>query len=366
MTDKDEAIIKNWLEECRTDSTRELYRHNIKLFLSWYGKPLTTFLALEPMQLRHECLKFQNQAQTIKKRTKQGQTLEAPLSKNSIISVLTALGSLCRQQGKPLDLRGKRFKTEIDLTSHTFTNGDLGKMFDVANTEEKAVLSTMASLGWEVGSVIALKRDFIEKHIAQAESEGKSYVFFMGQRGKTGALRLGVLNPLAIKWLRNLLKQTEGPRLFPSYTTKEGVNMLLKRLAVSANISIAGRVHTHLIRKWVMSGLSRAGFNMYQIHYLMGKQIPIADGTYLQTLRQEIEDKYPAAYEHGLNIKPETVVQVIDKGMVAKVAALEKENAELKEKLEGDQSDLRSRMEATEKALLEMQRMIREASAKKE
>jgi hypothetical protein len=342
MESKDEVIVKNWLDECRTEATRKLYLHNIKLFLEWYGKPLSVFLALEPMELRHECLKFQNQAQTIKKRTKKGQPTDEQLSRNSIVSVLTALGSLCRARGKTLDLRGKRFKTEIDLTSHTFTNGDLGKMFDVANVEGKALLATMASLGWEVGSVIALSRDFIEKHIAQADAEGKQYAYFMNQRQKTGALRLAVLNPLAIKWLKNWLAQNTNTRLFPDYTTKEGVNLLLKRLAKTANLAIAGRVHSHLIRKWVMSGLSRAGMNLYQIHFLIGKQIPISDSTYLQTLREEIETKYPLAYEHGLNIQPEKVVQVIDQKMTARLVTLEKENEDLKTKMQerGDLKEL--------------------------
>jgi hypothetical protein len=51
-----------------------------------------------------------------------------------------------------------------------------------------------------------------------------------------------------------------------------------------------------------MSGLSRSGFNEFQIKYLVGKPIPMQDMTYLQTLQQEIEERYPKAYEHFLNI----------------------------------------------------------------
>lgn len=60
-----------------------------------------------------------------------------------------------------------------------------------------------------------------------------------------------------------------------------------------------------------MSGLSRAGLNEFQIKYLMGKAIPLADLTYLQTLQQEIEEKYPGAYEHTLNLKTEVPVRVV-------------------------------------------------------
>lgn len=60
-----------------------------------------------------------------------------------------------------------------------------------------------------------------------------------------------------------------------------------------------------------MSGLSRAGFNEFQIKYLMGKAIPLADLTYLQTLQQEIEERYPAAYERYLNVKSEASVKAV-------------------------------------------------------
>lgn len=106
------------------------------------------------------------------------------------------------------------------------------------------------------------------------------------------------------------MQQSSGDRLF-RYTTKEGVNALIQRLAREAQITKTGRIHTHLIRKWVMSGLSRAGFNEFQIKYLLGKAIPLSDMTYLQTLQQEIETKYPKAYEY-VNIKPARIVTVVD------------------------------------------------------
>ena len=53
-----------------------------------------------------------------------------------------------------------------------------------------------------------------------------------------------------------------------------------------------------------MSGLSRSGFNEFQIKYVLGKSIPMSDGTYLQTLEQEVKDRYPSAYENYLNLNP--------------------------------------------------------------
>jgi len=43
----------------------------------------------------------------------------------------------------------------------------------------------------------------------------------------------------------------------------------------------------------------------------MGKAIPLTDMTYLQTLQQEIEEKYPAAYENYLTLKPMVSVKAV-------------------------------------------------------
>jgi hypothetical protein len=290
-------VVKEWLDECRTESTRELYEYQIRVFQEWYGKPLSTFLNLSPKDMRHEALKFQSEQ-------------VGKMKPNTIISVLTALGSFCAYNDKPLMLRGKRLRTQIDLDSHVFTNGDLAKMFEVADTEEKAIVATFTSLGWEVSSILELKRDFMEKQILRAKEEGKQFIYFLDQRPKTGVLRLGVINPLAIEWLSKMLEQARGPGLF-SYTTKEGVNKMIQRLVREAHLIATGRIHTHLMRKWVMSGLSRAGFNDFQIKYMMGKAIPLSDMTYLQTLQQEIEGKYPAAYENYLTLKPMVSVKAV-------------------------------------------------------
>jgi integrase len=340
---KDEQLITEWLEECRTQSTKRLYGQNIKLFQEWYQKPLKTFLGLSPKEMRHEALKFQSfLAERLTKR-------KALMTANSIISALTALGSFCTFNDKTLNLRGKRLRTRIDLSSHVFTNGELSRLFDIASVEEKAILATFCSLGWEVSSLLELKRPFIESHIKQAKEENKEFIFFQSQRPKTGALRLGVLNPLAIEWLSKWLEQSSGERLF-RFKTKEGVNLMVKRLVREAHMTKTGRIHTHLIRKWVMSGLSRAGFNEFQIKYVLGKAIPLSDMTYLQTLQQEIETKYPKAYEY-VNIKPARIVTVVDENLIQQVHNKDMEIKELKEKIAAKDLEYEGRMKGLQDKL---------------
>jgi len=340
---KDEQLIAEWLEECRTPSTRTVYALNIRLFQEWYKKPLSTFLKLDPKAMRHEALRFQSfLAERFTKK-------KALMTANSIIAVLTALGSFCTFNDKTLNLHGKRLRTRIDLSSHVFTNGELSRLFDIASVEEKAILASFCSLGWEVSSLLELKRAFIENLIKQAKEENKEFIFFQSQRPKTGALRLGVLNPLAIEWLSKWLEQSSGERLF-RIITKEGVNRMLQRLAKEAHITKTGRIHTHLIRKWVMSGLSRAGFNEFQIKYLLGKAIPLSDMTYLQTLQQEIETKYPKAYEY-VNIKPSRIVTVVDEGLTQQLRSKDSEIKELKEKIAAKDQEHEKRIKQLEDAV---------------
>jgi hypothetical protein len=54
-----------------------------------------------------------------------------------------------------------------------------------------------------------------------------------------------------------------------------------------------------------MSGLSHAGFNEFQIKFVVGKAIPASDATYLLTLQREVEERYPKAYESYLKIHGE-------------------------------------------------------------
>lgn len=330
----DNELIQAWLNEQRSEKTKHCYGTFIRHFQKWWGKPLAEFLKLSPEEMRHQALEYQNYLkEKLHRKT------------NTIIAFLTALQSFCASKCKPLLLRRKRLQTQIDIKSHVFSNGDLMKCFDVANPEQKAILATMVSLGWEVSAILELDKNHVAALIKSAKEEGQKFIYFNSQRPKTNALRLGVMNPLCIEWVGKWLDDPRcvGPSLF-TYHTKEGINGMLKHLARDAHLTMRGSVHTHQIRKWVMSGLSRARFNAFQIKYLMGKAIPASDATYLQTLQQEIEEYYPEAYENYLSLRPVKIVQVVDEDMKAKVAALERENLELKEKAKAQSADLEARI----------------------
>lgn len=345
--------VSEWLVECRKNSTRRVYSSNIAKFFKWYQGSFEDFLKLDSKAARHLLLKYQNE--------------HSDTPANTVNNVMTPMCSFLAFLDKSVNLRGKRLASTPDLDSHVFTNGDLARMFDIANVKEKALLALGTSLGWEISAVLEFNRETLQSLVDRAKADGKRFIYFRSVRKKTGAARLGCLNPLALEWLEKYLKELPAKKLRKRkerHATKdrplsevfdmgeEGANLILKRLAKEAGLALTGRVHFHKIRGWVMSGLSRAGFNEFQIKYTVGKAIPLRDMTYLQTLQEEIEERYPKAYEDYLNIKPEKIVQVID----------QKKSQEIEE-LKGmkrENEDLKKRLERTEEMLARLETAVRE------
>lgn len=194
------------------------------------------------------------------------------------------------------------------------------------------------SLGWESSAIVNLKRKTVQGYIDRANSENKKYFYFMSQRQKTGSLRLGVLNPLALEWVSKWLIKSENKKKRKRWEGRnpqerisdvfdlgiKGLNRMLQTLTKQSQIKTTGRIHTHLLRKWVMGSLVKAGMNEWEVKFLVGKAIPATDFTYLQTLQNSIESKYPEAFEKYLNL--ETSSQSI----IELSKSLEEKDSELK------------------------------------
>lgn len=310
----EEPTIVAWLNEFINERTRNTYKSNIcKFFESTNLKPKD--LQEMPVEdIKKIVLEFQRD------RKKNGG------NDNGTLSTLTAVRSYLVGLNKQLKFRkGQIVKTKADTDSHVFTNGDLKALWDVGGTFEKALLATAISEGWEVSSFLEQSKTKTEKRLAHAIQNNQKYIFFMDTREKTKEQRYCVLNPLAIECLTKYLETWEAKpltikngivvkdkdgnvvmddRLFP--ITQDGVQKMLYRLAKDANLKTTGSLRFHNIRKWLMSRLSRCGFNEFQIKYIMGKSISVSDATYLQTLQTEVEEKYPVVYNDYLNINPTT------------------------------------------------------------
>lgn len=317
-------LIRDWLAEKRSKSTRDTYPYKLRIFLDYFGITPEELLKLTQKQTRTLALRFQNE--------------QPDMPNNTVLSHLTAVGSFLDFYDKPIKWKRARVKPRPDVSSHVYSNGDLSRMFQVGDVRDKAMLALATSLGWEISGFVKLKRKTLQDLIDRAKENGEQFIYFKNIRQKTGVLRLGVLNPLAVEWLDKWLKTSRTHKIRKREKvnpvsgifnlTDRGIQNRLKILARRAGIKTTGRVRFHNIRKWVMSGLSRSGFNEWQTKFVLGKSIPLADSTYLQTLELEVRERYPSAYENYLNLST-----TISKDLKKKTESLEEENEELKKRV---------------------------------
>lgn len=222
---------------------------------------------------------------------------------NSVLATVTALRSIATEFGKTIKFRkGALDKVEEDQNSYEIASSDLSKLFDFADSTEKTILATATSLGYEISSFLALKRQKVKALIDKAASENEEWAFWVDNRSKTSAKRLNVLNPLAIKYLKAYIaNDTKGwsEKLFPY--AEIGLNAMLKRLFKKANINVGGqKIRFHSIRKWLMTKLNEAGVGQFSVKLILGKEIGVSDSTYLQHLEQTAFQDYKKVYEQYL------------------------------------------------------------------
>jgi hypothetical protein len=213
--------------------------------------------------------------------------------------------SFYSSQCEPIRLKGKIIKVEGATGEYIFSLEDLRRMWHVANTRNKTILAVGCSLGWEVSQILGMDRTFFENLVKRARSEKQEYIAFNWIRPKTQSAIYGILNPCAIDSIERYLEKTKdikSERLWHDLTTEDSLNDVLKSLVQEAGIVTIGTIRWHLLRKWLMSQLDRAGLSEFENKIILGKQIPISDSTYLQSLKRNALEKYQRAYPMYLSL----------------------------------------------------------------
>jgi hypothetical protein len=294
--------LENWLSEYTNPTTRYQNRKFFDVYLQWTGKtPKELIDSFDQIKTKSQILQFQNYLLNdyVTPRTKK-------MMPNSARSHLTSVRAFYASQKEPIrGLKNKIIDVEAAKNEHTFSIEDLRSMFAVANLRDKALIATSTSLGWEISAIQALEKDFIEKLVQRAKSQNIEFISFDWQRKKTGAAQFGILNSMALFSLEQYLAKLnkENPtqtKLFDLSVV--GLNNILKKLADDANLVLIGKIHFHLLRKFLMNALSDAGLNSFEIKLILGKKIGISDQTYLQTLKKSSFEKYRKCYPSHLSL----------------------------------------------------------------
>lgn len=236
----------------------------------------------------------------------QNDLLKKGYSRNTVRNHTTAVRSFFSTECQRLQIRkGRIASVQMAKGEHTFSQRDVQTMYHVADVRDKAILSTAISLGWGIGDFLDLEREFIEKLINRAKSEGQDFIRFDWERKKTGQPIMGVLTPEALddleRWIEYSKKYKDSKgwlwasarrgRLKP-----ESVNDAIQRLAEESGISLIGSIRFHLFRKFLMNTLATNGLNEFEVKIIVGKKVPLTDLTYLQTLKNSAFKKYEEAY----------------------------------------------------------------------
>jgi hypothetical protein len=285
-------LVSEWLRYMPVESTKLKYIQRMVKFLEVMNTTPDAINAMTPKELMNLLLDYQSK-------------VKGTLKNNGILGNITAIRSFAASLGKPVKFRRAQLvKIETDTDSHIFSNADLKMMFDVGDTFEKAILATAVSEGWEISSFLDQDRELVQRKLDHAAQNKESFIFFEETREKTGVLRFCVLNPLAIEWLTKYLalRKDNDARLFP--ITQDGLQKMLYRLAKNSGLKTTGNLRFHRIRAWLMGRLTHAGFNEFQVKFIIGHSIALQDKAYLLTLEEDITEKYPLAYEKDLNISP--------------------------------------------------------------
>jgi len=207
--------------------------------------------------------------------------------------------------------RGKIAKAESSSGEHEFSRIELAKMFYVGDVRGKAVLATAVALGFSIEDFSELKRDFIESLVTKSLTEKIDFVGFSYKRGKTNVESRSHTTPEMANSLKSWFEYIDAKRAEKGLPKSEWVwcngnhghlnaqtlNDIIKDLVKKANVAVTGSIRFHLLRKYVMSTVHTAGFSSWETKRVCGKEIPTSDDTYLQQLNQDIDKKFPQAYE---------------------------------------------------------------------
>jgi len=320
MSEEMKDPMEKWLAEYAKDSTRRVSKRRFELFLEFTKKtPQLLVDEFNQKNAKHLLLTFQNWLLNKKS-----------YSKHTVKSAIGSVRGFYASQCQPIfGLRGKLVQAKRpSQKEHQFSINDLRKMYHVGNTRDKAILAVGCSTGWEVSAIRSMKRDYLDKLVKRARTEGLEHISFWSEREKEAETRLGILNACAIDALERWLEKTKNSKSNWLWSagnkqkplTSDTFNDILRSLVEEAGIVTIGKIRWHLLRKWLMVTLSNAGFGEWEVKLVVGKAIPSSDMTYLEGLRSTILPKYKQAYPKYLSLvaysngisKIESIDQALD------------------------------------------------------
>lgn len=311
MTDM--VKLEDWLSCIPSKLTRKCYRAGIKKFELYYKQPIETLLNLSDEDLGHTIEKFY-----------------AYLSDNNVCqntkrNVVNCTVQYLKYFGKNPKYRKSLgiYRTVQSTRDKKLLITDIQEMAKVSDLREQVILET-----WLLGLRISDASILDWQQFTQDE-----FILTTGKELITAHIFISPeFRELLNKYLNTLDKSNKF--LFQSaknlHLTTKHLDCILKSLAKRAGQQDWQRIHWHLTRKLVLRTSAELGLSLWSAKMIVGKAIPSADSTYLQGTELKTDAE---KLQKVLRLFP-----INGNGKVGKleelVLSLEKENAQLKQRIE--------------------------------
>lgn len=208
------------------------------------------------------------------------------LSHNSALTKVNMVQSFFKYFREPLKLqRGTLQKQEVVEKFHVFKYDELVRMFQLANLEEKALLSLGLCVGLRVDDFIHLERSTI----LEAHERDKIFpIEFQLLTSKEKVIASCHVTEECFNILQDYWRtKSESKWVFPSNhepISDDKAEDLLRRAFQRAYPNSKDRIRFHNLRKYLMNALANASINHWHILRIIGKKIPPSEATYLNDM----------------------------------------------------------------------------------
>jgi len=305
--------MEDWLGCVPSKQTRKCYRNGIKKFELFYQKPIETALTQTDEELGHLIEKFYAwlNDNNVPQNTKRNVV-------NTALQYFKYFGKNPKYR-KALGI----FRTVQSIRDKKMPITDIQEMGKVADLREQVILeSWLLGLRISDASVLEWKPFMEDEFILTTRKEQINAHIFISPE----------FRELLNKYLNTLDKTNK--YLFQSkkneHLTVKHLDYILKALAKRAGLPDWQRIHWHLTRKLVLRTSAELGLSLWSAKMLVGKSIPSSDNTYLQGTELKADAE---KLQKVLRLFPTN-----GNGKVGKleelVISLEKENAQLKQRIE--------------------------------
>jgi integrase len=334
--------MEHWLGDIPSPMTRKNYRSGIASFEKYFGKPIEELLKLNDEELGHEINKYYSWLkQSHPQNTCRNKT-------NTVIQYLKHFGKNPKYK-KNLGI----FTTTLTTRDHMLTVDETKEMWKIASLEEKVMIKTWL-LGLRIGD--CCKLEWQQFNLKPSEEPQEVLV----NTHKEGITAHIFIDREFQKFLEKQIPNLDSSNKFLFQSEKGGhvkEKQLLRRLQSlqkKAGIDAKGKVFGwHIGRKLFLRTCAELGITSWNAQMMCGKAVDKSIATYINGIQlkndaMKVHNVLKMEFINGTN--NHSKIEQLEQTLVS----LEKENKELKTRIEVLQKNFDKETLSLESAIVKL------------